>query len=160
MQDVLLHFCKWLENTSWALAIGRSLWAYPVVQLIHFSGLSLWVGTIAIVDLRFLGLAARRQPAGQFAEQFVVWTWGGLAIAFLGGALLFSASASAFFFNPAFRIKLVLVLAGAAYHVVVQRKAGTWGQSPSIPAAAKLASFFELVLWIAVITAAVEIPNH
>ena len=160
MHDALLNFCKWLENTSWALAISRSLWAYPVVQLIHFSGLSMWVGTIAVVDLRFLGLAARRQPAGQFAQQFVGWTWGGLGIAFLGGALLFSASASAFFSNPAFRIKLVLILAGVFYHLMVQRNAGKWGDMPAIPTVAKLASFLELALWIGVITAAVEIPNH
>jgi hypothetical protein len=160
MHDALLNFCKWLENTSWALAISRSLWVYPVVQLIHFSGLSLWVGTIAVVDLRFLGLAARRQSAGQFAQQFVGWTWSGLGIAFVGGALLFSASASAFFSNPAFRIKLALILAGVFYHLVVQRKAGKWGESPAIPTVAKLAAFFELALWIGVITAAVEIPNH
>ncbi|HVS88494.1 MAG TPA: DUF6644 family protein [Candidatus Acidoferrum sp.] len=160
MQDALLNFCKWLENTSWALAISRSLWAYPVVQVIHFSGLSLWVGTIAVVDLRFLGLAGRRQSASELAEQLIPWTWTGLGIAFLGGALLFSASASAFFYNPAFRIKLALVLLGAVYHIIVQQKARRWGQAPAIPAVAKLATILELALWIGVITAAVEIPNH
>jgi hypothetical protein len=160
MHDSLLTFCKWLENTSWALAISRSLWAYPYVQALHFSGLSLWVGTIAIVDLRFLGVAGRRQPAGQFAEQLVPWTWAGFCIAVVGGFLLFSASASTFFYNPAFRIKLSLVLLGVVYHIVVQRKAGKWGQSPAIPTVAKLATLIELALWVSVITAAVEIPNY
>jgi hypothetical protein len=160
MQDALLNFCKWLENTSWALAISRSLWAYPIVQAIHFSGLSLWVGTIVAVDLRFLGLGPRRQLAGPLAQQLVPWTWTGFGIALLGGILLFSASASAFFNNPAFRIKFLLLSVGIAYHIVVQRKAPKWGESLPVPAVAKLATVAELALWICVITAAVEIPNH
>jgi len=160
MHDTLLAFCKWLENTSWALAISGSLWAYPFVQLIHFSGLSLWVGTIAMVDLRFLGLAGRRQTAGELAAQLVPWTWTGLCIAVLGGSLLFSASASALFQNPAFRFKLPLVLVGIAYHVVIQRRAGKWGQSDVIPLVAKLATAVELGLWMRVVVAAVDIPNH
>lgn len=160
MSDALLNFCKWLENTWWALAIGRSLWAYPVVQAIHFSGLSLWVGTIVVVDLRFLGLGGRRQPANQLAEQLVPWTWTGLGIAVLGGTLLFAASASAFFRNPAFQIKFLLLVVGIAYHLVVQRNAPKWGASLDVPPIAKLATLAELALWISVITAAVEIPNH
>jgi hypothetical protein len=160
MQDALLNFCKWLENTSWALFIGRSLWAYPVVQAIHFSGLSLWVGTIVAIDLRFLGLGPKRQPAGQLAGNLLPWTWTGFGIALLGGILLFAASASAYFRNPAFQIKFLLLLVGIAYHIVVQRKAPMWGQSPPIPLVAKLATVTELTLWICVITAAVEIPNH
>lgn len=160
MQDSLLNFCKWLENTSWALAIGRSLWAYPVVQSIHFSGLSLWVGTIVAIDLRFLGLGGRRQPAGPLAEQLIPWTWTGFAIALLGGMLLFAASASAFFKNPAFRIKFLLLLVGIAYHIVIQRNARKWGESLAVPRIAKLATVTELALWICVIAAAVEIPNH
>jgi hypothetical protein len=160
MQEALLNFCKWLENTPWALFIGRSLWAYPVVQTIHFTGLSLWVGTIVLTDLRFLGLAGRRPPAGPFAQQLVPWTWTGLGVAVVGGSLLFSASASAFFRNPAFQIKFLLLPVGIAYHYVVQRNAPKWGASESVPAVAKLATFTELALWICVITAAVEIPNH
>ena len=160
MHDALLSFCQWLENTRFALAISHSLWAYPFVQLIHFTGLSLWVGTIAITDLRFLGVAARRQPAGEFARQLVPWTWTGLCIAILGGGLLFSTSASLFFYNPAFRIKVPLLLTGIVCHYAFQRKAPKWGGSEAIPPAAKVAAFFELLLWICVITAAVEIPSH
>ena len=160
MHDAFLSFCKWLENTSWALAISRSLWAYPVVQMIHFSGLSLWVGTIAAVDLRFLGPAAQRQPAGEFVRQMAPWTWTGFCIALIGGILLFAASASAFFINPAFRVKSALLLIGIAYHILIQRKARVWGRAGSIPWIARLATFLELSLWMGVITAAVEIPNH
>src|ERR1700693_5193195 len=160
MHEFLLAVCKWLESTSAARVTRESLWVYPFVQVIHFTGLSLWVGTIAIVDLRFLGLAGRRQPAAQFAEQFIPWTWTGFCIGVLGGGLLFSSAASTFLVNPAFEIKFLLVLLGLACHIVVQRKAGKWGGATEIPIVAKLATFTELALWIGVIVAAVEIPNH
>lgn len=160
MQDLLFSFCKWIENTSVPTAVRNTLWGYPYVQLIHFSGLSLWVGTIAILDLRLLGLAGRRLSVTQLAEQLFPWTWTGLGIAVTGGFLLFSSIATTYFHNPAFQIKLLLVLLGVVYHIVVQRSVGQWGQSPDTPTLAKLAGFMELALWISVITAAVEIPNY
>jgi hypothetical protein len=40
-------------------------WAFPVVESSHFIGFAFLIGTIAIVDLRLLGLGMRRQPLGQ-----------------------------------------------------------------------------------------------
>jgi hypothetical protein len=45
-------------------------------------------------------------------------------------------------------------------HIFVQRKARTWGLTADVPAIGKLAGLTEILLWICVITAAVEIPNH
>ncbi len=160
MHDSLVGVCKWLESTAPARVTRESLWVYPFVQLIHFSGLSLWVGTIAIVDLRFLGLAARSQAAAEIAARFIPWTWTGFCIALLGGGLLFSSAASTFLVNPAFDIKVVLIVLGLLWHIVIQKKAGQWGCSATIPVVARLATASELALWMAVIVAAVEIPNH
>ena len=160
MSDWLYALCKSLETTPWGSAVRTSLWGYPFVQLIHFTGLSLWVGTIAMIDLRFLGLVGKAQPAGQLAEELVPWTWTGLGIAVTGGFFLFSATATTFFHNPAFQLKLPLVLVGIAYRLLVQRFAPRWGQSSVIPPVAKLATFAELAIWLSVITAAVQIPNH
>jgi hypothetical protein len=69
----LMVFCQWLEHTHIATTIRESLWLYPFIQLIHFSGLSLWIATIAIVDLHFLGVLGRHHPGGQFAQQLLPW---------------------------------------------------------------------------------------
>jgi hypothetical protein len=65
--DAILNFGRWLQNTSWALSIATSDWAYPFVQLIHFSGLSLWVGTILAVDFRLLGIG---KPGSRRVRRF------------------------------------------------------------------------------------------
>lgn len=160
MQELLLAFCKWLQSTSLGHAVGSTLWAYPYVQLIHFSGLSLWVGTIVILDLRLLGLTLRSQSVVELADQLFPWKWTGFGIAVIGGISLFSATATTYFRNPAFRVKFPLVLTGVAYHLFVQHNIPKWARDGSVPIRARLAGFFDLAIWLGVITAAVNIPNY
>jgi hypothetical protein len=159
MYDSLLSFCKWLQNTPLGLAVGGTLWGYPFVQLVHFFGLSLWVGTIAMLDLRLLGIAGRAQGLTEFSDQLFPWTWTGLAIVLTGGVMLFSAAAASYLDNPAFEIKFPLVLTGIAYHTFIVLKVPRWGRESALPRAAKIAGGVELLVWLSVITAAVMIPN-
>jgi hypothetical protein len=158
--DSILNFGRWLQNTSWALSIVGSDWAYPFVQLIHFSGLSLWVGTILAVDFRLLGIGRHRQTPAELSNSVFIWNWVGFGIALLGGFMLFACSAETYLRNPAFLVKLgILVPVGLVWHVIVQRNARSWDSSFELPRAAKLAGSIELLLWISVAMAAVLIPT-
>ena len=161
MHDFLVSFGKWLEATPWGTFTRTTLWGYPFVQLTHFSGLSLWLGTNIAVDLRLLGVGRKRETAMQLSDSLFAWNWAGFAIAVLGGFTLFSATATTYLANPAFQLKLgILVPLALIWHIVVQRKTREWGKTETTPSIAKLAGLFEFVLWICVVTAAVEIPNH
>lgn len=160
MYTWLLPFGQWLESTSFGTFVRSTVWGYPYVILIHFTGLSLWVGTIATLDLRLLGLAGRRYSISDLSEQLLPWTWIGLVIAIVGGFFLFSGIAVTYLHNAAFQLKLPILLGGIAYHVVIQRKARTWDQPGSPPAMARIAGLTELLLWFVVVTAAVYIPNY
>jgi hypothetical protein len=154
-------FWSFLQGLPWATAVRESPWMYPFVQLIHFSGLSLWLGTNVAVDLRLLGVGKKTQTASELSDELFAWNWIGFAIVVLGGFLLFSASALMYVANPAFRIKLTMLIPLAlAWHIGVQVKTRTWGHMPDTPAVAKLAGLIELLLWLSVVTAAVEIPTH
>jgi len=159
MYRLLVAFTDWLQNTPMALAVGGSDWAYPFVQLTHFTGLSLWLGTSVAVDLRLLGVIGRRQTPSQLSDALFVWNWIGFGIAVVGGFLLFSIAATSFVGNAGFRVKLGILLPLAlASHIVVQRKTRAWSRAPEPPVAAKLAGLMELLLWLSVATAAVSIP--
>jgi hypothetical protein len=161
MHDTLLVIAKWLEGSPWGVMARESLYAYPFVQLTHFTGLSIWLGTSLALDLRLLGVGSRRATAAQVAEELFVWNWIGFAIVVTGGFLLFSGIATAFIANIAFQWKLGLFVPLAlAWHIFVQRKARDWGRTMDAPGIAKLAGLTEILLWICVVTAAVEIPNH
>jgi hypothetical protein len=161
MYALLVGFAKWLESTPWGSMVRSSLWAYPFTQLIHFTGLSIWIGTNLALDLRLIGVGKQRETAAQLADDLFAWNWIGFCIVLLGGFLLFSSTATTFIVNVAFRWKLgVLVPLALVWHIVVQMKARVWGQTSETPMIAKVSGLTEILLWICVITAAVEIPNH
>jgi len=161
VQTSLLPFCRHLQMTSWATAIRTSIWMYPFIQLIHFSGLSLWLGTNVAGDLRLLGAGKKIQTAADVRDELFAWNWLGFCVAIFGGFLLFSARATMYIINPAFRTKLfVLIPTALLWHIVVQAKTREWGKSAETPLVAKLSGLLELLLWISVVTAAVEIPSY
>ena len=158
--DAILNFGRGLQHTSWALSIATSDWAYPFVQLIHFSGLSLWVGTILAVDFRLLGIGKDRQTPYQISESVFVWNWIGLGVAVCGGFMVFACSAVTYLHNPAFLTKVgILVPVGVIWHVVVQQKVRRMNAGPEVPKGVKIAGLVELLLWVSVATAAVLIPT-
>ena len=139
--------------------IAGSEWAFPIVQAAHFTGLSLWVGTIVAVDLSLLGVGKKSSAPLELSDALFLWNWIGFAIAVIGGFLLFSVSAETYLLNEAFRMKLgLLIPLGLVLHIVIQRKAPAWEKAPEMPTLAKVAGFAELLLWLCVATAAVLIP--
>lgn len=160
MYALLYSITKWLESTGWATII-RTTRIYPFIQLIHFSGLSLWLGTNVTVDLRLLGVGRKGQTAAHLSDALFAWNWIGFSVVVLGGFLLYSGIGSTYLVNTAFRYKLGLFVPLAlAWHIVVQRKASTWGRESDTPVVAKLGGLVEILLWLCVVTAAVEIPNY
>lgn len=159
MEHLLVEFAKWLENLGWVNAMGSSPWIYPFIQTLHFTGLSLWVGTNIALDLHLMCLGKRQQTAAQFSEALFVWNWIGFAVVITGGALLFVNAASTYLSNPAFDMKLGLLIPLALiFHVIVQQKTRTWGQTMDVPTIGKVAGAIEILLWFSVASAAVAIP--
>ena len=50
-------FLTWLQATGLAARIRDSLFLFPLLESAHVTGLALVFGTIAVIDLRLLGLA-------------------------------------------------------------------------------------------------------
>ena len=157
MYDAVLASCRWLENTPWGVTVRDSSWMYPVVLWVHFIGLSIWLGTRLTVDLRLMGVGARRQTAVELSNGLFEWNWIGFAVAFLGGFLLLSAEATTYLTNTGFRLKLaVLTPLALMWHVVVQKKTRAWTRTGQTSAIGRWAGAIELLLWISVVTASVD----
>ena len=130
---------------------------YPVVLWVHFVGLSLWLGTSVVVDLRLMGVGKRRQSAAELSNALFAWNWMGFGVAFLGGFLLLSAEATTYVTNTGFRLKLALLTPMALmWHVAVQMKTQEWTQTEHISAIGKWAGLIEFALWISVVAASVD----
>jgi hypothetical protein len=146
----ILQIMQWLEASPAASAMNGPEWAFPVVESLHFIGFAFLIGTIAIVDLRLLGLGMRRQPAAQLEADLRPWTWAGLAIMLITGPLMFSADATRYYVNPSFRIKITCLVIAILYNFTLHRMAAR-SQKPGV--AGILAACVSLVLWTSVLGA-------
>jgi len=146
---------KSIENTDIASSIRNSLYLFPMLESIHVMGLAIVFGTIAIMDLRLLGLASTNRPFRMVASDILKWTWIAFAITFLTGGLMFTTNSTAYFHNSVFQAKMAaLLLAGinmGIFELTTGRSSRDWDTSKSPPAAAKTAAIISLTLWITVI---------
>jgi hypothetical protein len=116
----------------------------PVIESIHLVGVALLVGTIALVDLRLLGLGLRHLKASAVAAALSPWTAAGLVTVLISGPLLFWLDPTRYLKNPAFGLKMVLLGAALVTHFTIHR-------SPA--GRERLAAALSLVLWSCVVLA-------
>lgn len=150
----VLGFLGWLEATPLSLAMRKSLWLYPIVEIVHIAGFVTLVGSIAMFDLRVLGFS-RFLPVHALGKHLLPWALASLALVVPAGLMLFSAHPREFLDNRIFLIKLTLIaIAGInalLFHVGVYRSVAGWNTNVSAPALAKVHAIASLVIWVAVI---------
>jgi hypothetical protein len=142
-----------------ASAIGEwmrtSLLAMPWVNAIHVLCVALVFGSILVVDLRLLGLLDRTRAITRVAQEMLRWTWVAFAGAVITGVLYFAANATTYWFNTAFRFKLLaILLAGlnmAVFQLVTWRGVSAWDRGAPTPRAARLAGALSILIWTTVI---------
>jgi len=55
-------FCDWLSNTPISLKIQTIVWIIPAVQTVHILSVSIVMASMAMLDLRLIGITGKRQP--------------------------------------------------------------------------------------------------
>jgi len=153
--DPVSSFIGWLAATPWSIALHESLYAYTVIEAAHVLAITLFVGTIAMVDLRLLGFAWREVPVSQMSARILPWTVAGFVVMFATGVLLFYAIPIRTWHSLWFRAKLVLLVVAALniflFHRRVERDRARWDAAPVPPLAARIAAAISLIVWFAVI---------
>src|SRR6201996_4885107 len=140
---ILQTVCQWLENTAVGQYISGSTWAFPTIETVHVLVLVIVVGSIAIVDLRLLGVASNNRPVSHVSDDVLPITWGAFVVALITGGLLFSSKATHYLANWPFRFKMMLLaLAGLnmlLFHFMTYRSVSSWDEQRVTPQAARLA---------------------
>ena len=75
-----------IEYSSLGITIAESTWMFPTIETLHVIALVTVIGTIAIVDLRLIGVTGRALRVSQLAKDTLPWTWGAFAAAVCTGA--------------------------------------------------------------------------
>ena len=144
----------WLEKTSLAMFIHEAKWAFTTIEVVHVVAISLVIGSIAIVDLRLLGLASTKRPFTELAREVLPWTWAAFVLAAIAGSLLFISQATAYFATNTFWIKMsIMVLAGInmlIFEFITIRGVQEWDLKPTPPLPARLAGGISFTCWVLV----------
>ena len=129
--------------------LNNNEWSFPLLEIIHIAGFTLSIGTIALVDLRLLGLAMLRLPSSKIAKDVAPWTLVGIAIMLITGPMIFSSDPYMYLANPSFRFKLWALLIAIIFNYTIHRKVAL--ASDSSPGFSKLVAVVSLALWVSVV---------
>ena len=128
---------------------------YPLIETTHVLALTLFVGTLAIVDLRLLGFAFRFTRISTVSQSVLPWTVVGFVIMCITGALLFYAIPVRTYHSVWFRLKLIMmalaVINAVHYHYRIGRNQVLWDAAPRPPRSVRVTSAISVISWIIVI---------
>jgi hypothetical protein len=143
-----------LEASAIGVALRDVSWLFAAVKAVHLAGIAMLVGSIAMLDLRLLGLR-RSVPVRRLAGRILPWAAASFFLIVPSGLAMFVANAGELIANPVFAAKISLVLLAGAnagiFHAGVFRGATQWDVDVMPPMAARAAAAISLSLWISVI---------
>ena len=137
----------WIENTSLALWVGTSLWAYPVLLSAHITGLAVIVGIIAMRDFHLLGFINGVTEANFLELKKLAYC--GFLINGISGIMLFASQASYLSTNLPFLVKLFFIGSGMLLASKIYKKI----EKNTGRISTKILAILSLFSWFGAITA-------
>ncbi len=124
--------------------LNNTEWAFPLAECFHIVAFGLAIGTIAIVDLRLLGLGITKQTPQQLLRDTELWTIAGLGVVLLSGPIIFLSQVDIYLASASFIFKMYCLLAALVFHYAILRPVVRSGPSPWV---GKLVATISLILW-------------
>ena len=143
----------WIKEMPIGAAVRESRWLFAMGETLHFIGLCLMVGGLMIVDLRLLGYI-RRIPM-RAALAFLPFVIFGFLINLATGIEFFMTDPFMYWPNPAFKLKMVMVLLGGLnallFTVMEHRRVLVMKDDEETSTFTKVTAGLSLTLWLCVI---------
>ena len=150
---MLAGIWTWLEGLPISGEIGAG-WGFPFFESIHVLASTFVLGSILMVDLRLMGLAACNHAVSRITKEVVPWTIGAFAVSTIAGLGMFITQPTRYAGNRAFQVKLVLlalaVINMAIFHRRTSRSLAQWDTSAVTATGARFAGDCSMLLWIGV----------
>lgn len=124
-------------------------WIFPLLECIHIPSFALSVGTIALVDVRLLGLGFRKQSPAQILKDTMLYTVTGLTTVITSGLLLFTTDALRYYYNSSFRTKILFLVLAIIFNFTIHRSVAL--KATTSTAVTKLVGIVSIFLWVGVV---------
>lgn len=150
-----------LSNSALNHFITSHSWVWPTLEMFHFLGLCLLLGSLLIVDLSVIGFAPNISL--RLVDKFIIATLIGFAINAATGLLFVVGDPGRYFVNIAFRLKMpLIVIAGLnalyfTFRVRPKIQAGA-NNFNELSIDARLSTALSLCLWTSIIVLGRFIP--
>jgi len=126
----------------------------PIIQTVHILGIAVVMGSVVMLDLRILGLAAHSQKIPEMTRRLMPWLWWALASNFVSGAFFLFGRPNRYFNNPVFGWKVSFlipaILLTLFFHLMSRSEENYWQLSPGRVWSARAIALLSLGLWIMV----------
>ena len=132
--------------------LNNNEWSFPLFECIHIAMFAMSIGTIALVDLRLLGLAMARQTPAELLKGTSIWTLTGLIVVIASGLVIVTTDPVAYYYNPSFRYKMIALVVAIIYNYTIHRKVAQSNPSPFVGG---LVACVSLLLWISIVFAGI-----
>jgi hypothetical protein len=131
----------------------NSRWGWPLMETVHFVGLSMLVGAVGAFDLRMMGVV---RGISMSALHRLVWVGViGFCLNAASGVMFFVSAAGQYLYNPAFQLKFAaMIIAGlnvALFYVTMAGRVLNAPEPAPIPVAARIMAAVSLTSWLAVV---------
>jgi len=150
-------FCDWLANTPFSQLLQNVAWIIPMVQSVHIVCIAIVMGSIALIDLRLLGVTGHSQAISSMTKRLLPWVWWSLLVLLLTGSLLAIAEPVRSLENPAFQAKMLMVLTAGFltfyFQGVVRGEEAFWEMTPARRLTAKMTAIVSILLWVGIVFA-------
>jgi len=151
MNDILIF----IYSNPLAQTIRENELLFPWIEAIHVLAVTLVIGSIALVDLRLIGIRALNRAISNISKELLPITWMAFLAAAITGAILFTSNALSYSQNFYFISKIILLgLAGInmmCFQFIIGKNLDSWNHYQQLPIAARIAGSISLTLWISII---------
>jgi hypothetical protein len=153
----LAALSAWLADTALSQLLQRVEWLVPAIQTVHILAVALVISSVLLVSLGVFGLHGREQPLARTVARFVPGIRWGVPVLLVSGALMITAEPDRALPNPAFQLKMALLVVAATLTWASTHRLRT---APAVPAPGsaaglglRIATATALGLWLAVLVA-------
>ena len=142
---------------SWVIG---SAWFWPIMEIIHFMGLSMLLGSLLVIDLRLAGFI--RQVNIVATHKLLPFVFVGFGLNMVTGFLFLMGDPARYTANIGFWLKMFLVVIAGLnalwFWFKINTVMKTWEPHADTPAIAKVIAWVSLGSWFGVLLLGRLIP--
>ena len=152
----LTQICHWIDQTAASQWVAATGWVVPTVQTIHILAIAVVASSALMIDLRLIGVFWANRPVEAVKARFLPMIWWTLLVLLATGAIMIIAEPARSLKNPAFQLKMLLLIAALIVtwlFQVLHRRNAAFGEVTGPRAAAVTLAVVSILLWSSIIFA-------